>query len=123
MNKPELAFDICRSYIQDNPHVNHGLLAKVSGYNRSRDYPKLSESMDLFDVALHNVDDFRFLRQISAFFKKNAGFVDKEVTRSAALKNFDECERKCKRVNKRLDFYFLHHDRIDPDVKKQIDRA
>jgi hypothetical protein len=60
--------------------------------------------------------------QIQAFFKKNALFTEPEVTRAAAKANFDLAERRCRITNRRLDYYFLHRDRLDPDVKIWLSR-
>jgi len=61
--------------------------------------------------------------QIESFFKKNEVFSDPEVCLQAAAKTFKESELRCKRANRRLDFYYVHRDRLDPDMDLWMKRA
>jgi hypothetical protein len=53
---------------------------------------------------------------VEAFFKKNAHFSDDAKCEAAALLSFLEAENICGRTNKRLAWYYLHPDHLDPDI-------
>lgn len=122
MKTQTLAYDICRYYISDNAAlVNPILVEKVLGYNRARDIKGLATCTSLFDWAYHSIADWRFLRQIEAFFKKNADFVDPTQCGEAARTTFFACEAKCAATNLRLDFCYANRVSLAPDLVKQIE--
>lgn len=99
----DLVFEICRHYIRDNlGHVDTLLMEKAEGYRRSRNIRELSTCSRHFDRLSHSVKDWRFLRQIEAFFKKNALFADKATCRDAAMNSFISSEKQCSDTNRRL---------------------
>jgi hypothetical protein len=59
-------------------------------------------------------------RQIGALFKKNEAFTDDDRCTAAAQKNFERGETICRITNRRLDWYYLHPDRLDPELGKLI---
>lgn len=106
MQPQELTYEICRCYVQDQTDVNEALIARIMGLTRSRSLAQLASCTDLFDGASHSIADMRFLRQISAFFKKNSAFVQKDVTVAAAEASYKEAEEACSATNLRLKPYF-----------------
>lgn len=103
MDHLDAIYGICQNYIRDNSSsVDMSLLQKVSGYCRSRDVERLSTCSLHFDWLSHSVDDWRFLRQVEAFFKKNSLFAEKARCRQAAEDSFKESERQCADTNRRL---------------------
>lgn len=123
--KPQICvFEITRHYISDNRHrLEPALYNRAMGALRARDFKALAGAGEWVDYAEHNVDIVRILRQISAFFRKNADFADDKECALAAQTSFERGERLCRITNRRLDYYFVNHDRLDPDVSKQIVRC
>lgn len=122
-NPNDVTFDICRCYVLDNQRlVGQDISNKILGWIRNRDIRRLSSCVNQFEQAYSCSTKLRFLMQVEAFFKKNAAF-SSDSTRAVALANFDKGEEICRRTNRRLEHYFLHRDRLDPDVQKFIDRA
>lgn len=122
METKTLVYDICRHYVEDQPGLPADLRAKVMGFIRSRNLERLADSMSLFDHALHDSNTFRTLRQIGAFFKKNALFVDDERCLNAAISSFSRAEKLCRITNRRLDHYYVQRDRLDPDLSLWLSR-
>lgn len=117
MEISNIVFDTCRCYIQDQQALLGGTLTKfLLGSLRSRNVPVLAEAMSLFDPVLHGVNEFRILRQVSAFFKKNANLSNDGICSEAAALAFYRAERLCRITNRRLDHYYIHRDRLDPDL-------
>lgn len=124
MKTPVCTYEIARRYILDSssvlgPEITNLLLGKV----RARDLKGLACISDNFDMLSLNVNVYRVLRQVSAFFKKNATFVDDAACLAAARHSFERGERICKITNRRLDYYFFKRDRLDPDLESYIVRA
>lgn len=115
-------YDVCRWYVSDHASELDGLDQVVIGYIRSRNLEKLSSTGELFDRNRHSVNVFRHLRQIQSFFKKYSGFADEERCNAAAQQTFENAERQCRIANRRLDFYYVHRDRLDPDMDLWISR-
>lgn len=109
MGPQEKAYDVCRDYLSDlPPSVSEDLpMNLLLGWIRSRRFDLLAEAMALYDPALHGVGHFKVLRQVGAFFKKNADFSSESVCRKAALASFIAGEEMCRETNARLD---LHYD-------------
>lgn len=101
-------FGACRSYVEDlRPELGEALYEKIHGWVRSRSFAELADAMSLFDPDLHRVEQFRVLRQIGAFFKKNAIFANNADCVKAARQSFFEAEATCAETNRRLtDYYF-----------------
>lgn len=119
MEPKMLTHEIARYYILDQQAVvNPELFAVVNGFNRSRNLEGLATCSSLFCQALHTMEDWRFLRQVEAFFKKNALFADETKCFEAAKATFEENEVLCQLTNIRLRKAYL-----DPDLylSKDID--
>lgn len=117
-----LPYDICRGYVRDYESVLGPEISKrVTGWTRSRNLQSLASCVDLFPDALHDRETRRCLMQIQAFFKKASIFSDPNVCKPAALNTFLVSERKCRIVNKRLDFYYLHADRLNSRLRRNIE--
>lgn len=103
METVEMTYGICRCYLSDlEDVVNPALYSKIDGFLRSKNIAGLATCSQLFDGAKHSVEDFKFLRQIEAFFKKNSLFAQSEKCKAEALRSFVECEANCSRTNSRL---------------------
>ena len=120
MEPKQLCHDICRMYVQDQNHVDDELRGVVLGYNRARNVEKLSTCSLHFDWLSHTVDDWRFLRQVEAFFKKNAIFAQQEVCKQAAEHSFFLNEEACSTTNRRLKPYIEGEARPEPNLLKQV---
>jgi hypothetical protein len=94
--------DACRHYISDSHDVDSTLKDRVRGYLRSRNYVELASCSQLFDWAQHTVNEFRFLRQVEAFYKKNVALSNGAECTNAALGSFFEAEEVCSETNRRL---------------------
>lgn len=123
MKAREIPYGICRLYLEDLPaSFPPDLRKKLLGACRARDLRTLAGASELVDVSLQPVDVVRALRQVSAFFKKNADYADDAVCLANARSAFIKAESKCRRTNKRLEWYFLHRDRLDPDMQIYLSR-
>jgi hypothetical protein len=119
MEPKNIVYDICRHYVAD--HKESVLAGVVSGYCRGRHLAKLATCSSLFDPALHGVEDFRFLRQIEAFFKKNALFAVSAETYEQAKLTFVSAEQACSETNVRLKNYVCNPERIiNPELRAQV---
>lgn len=118
-----IAYDICRYYISDlKASMSPDLWTKVDGLHRSRSLSGLADCPSLFMELSHTMEDLRALRQISAFFKKNADFSEDVKCRETALTSFVQAEKICRITNRRLDYYSTHLDRLDPDMCASISK-
>lgn len=120
-----LAFDACRCYVLDaeaSGEVDSNILRKVSGWIRSRDIGRLAACSDSFPLAYHQRENLRFVRQVSAFFKKNAAF-EFDQAEESARSNFELGERLCRISNRRLDHYGISEERISPDIRQVVRSA
>jgi hypothetical protein len=70
-----------------------------------------------------DVEHWRVLRQVEAFFKKNADFSNESDCMNAARSSFERGERICRITNKRLDYYYSRPDRIPEEISVVIARA
>lgn len=123
MEPTTFAYDVCRCYVRDYASELEDYSHVLLGWVRSRNLPKLAQAMSLFDPAKSGVTVFRHLRQIEAFFKKNAVYSQDELCTATALSSFLDAEKRCRITNRRLDHYYLQRDRLDPDLKLWMDRA
>lgn len=101
MKPEELTYEIARCYSSDSV-VDARLQALVGGYLRSRNLPALANCTCHFDEASHSINEWRYLRQISAFFKKNAIFASEGDCFERALQSFVDAESLCFETNRRL---------------------
>lgn len=117
MNPKTLTYDICRMYVHDHSGVLGPILVKrILGWIRSRDIDSLASCVDSIPTAFASRELQRCLRQVQAFFKKNALYSDLEVTTEAAHTSFTKAEQLCRITNKRLDHYYINRHRLDADV-------
>jgi len=123
MEPTDVVYCISRCYIEDYQSViDPGLYAYVHGSIRARNLAALSQCSSYFDGAKHSIMDWRVLRQVEAFFKKNALFAQKDSCASAAKESFLEAERKCAITNLRLDYCYSQRDKLQPDLRLQLAR-
>lgn len=115
-----LTYDICRRYLQDQTEVDPALIAKVGGLHRSRNLAGLASCTCYFDWASHTINDWRFLRQVEAFFKKNSALSNPETCRQAAEASFLSAEDSCRKTNLRLQQYVGYLGRLEPDIQHYI---
>mgnify|MGYP003571884721 FL=1 len=114
-------YDITRHYVHDYSHLLGPDLTKtLLGYVRSRSLNSLASASDLFDEHLHTSDTFRCLRQVAAFFKKNASFSEPERCEIAAFESFLDSEKRCRITNRRLSYYYFWRSRLDSDLELQM---
>lgn len=112
-----VTYDICRCYMRDyQSSVDPTIFRTVDGYHRSRHLVGLATCSLHFDPTKHTIRDWRFTRQIEAFFKKNSLFAQKDVCFEAAKKAFETSERKCSETNVRLKKYIQHPALLEPDM-------
>lgn len=123
METKQISYDVCRLYLQDNRALLGPLYDIILGFLRNRDIEKLSSTSSLFAEHCNTAEMDKVLRQIEAFFKKNAAFVNDQLCRSAAMASFQKSELRCRITNRRLDHYFVHRDRLDPDMNKWLSRC
>lgn len=122
MEPHKFAFDVCRRYISDyKSELGERLYNKVEGAIRARDLVTLTSISDL-RVEFQDPFILRYLLQIEAFFKKNEDFAVDKVCEEAASRSFHQAEKICRITNRRLDYYYEHQDRLDPDMLKWVRR-
>jgi hypothetical protein len=113
-------FDIARNLLKTllpDPEVD--AFKSAMGLIRQRSHDRLAELGQITDSALAESELWSVIvmRQIAALFKKNSTFADDDVCTLNAQKTFERGERKCRITNKRLDWYYFHEDRLDPELK------
>lgn len=122
MDPQSIVYEISRQYTLDRS-VNSTLSDQVNGFRRSRDLERLSTCSSLFDWSLHTVEDWSFLRQTEAFFKKNRSFSDRSLLSAAAKQSFIDCEAKCRDTNDRIRDILLGVRLLDVATKQKMYRA
>jgi hypothetical protein len=121
MEPQNVTYDICRCYIRDHQvGLDEALVAKIDGFRRSRNLAKLADCSCHFDWHRHLIGEWRFLRQVEAFFKKNSIFSEKESCSNAARLAFMEAEHVCFQTNLRLAYYHKYLGRLDRDIGKKL---
>lgn len=124
MSYQQISYDMCRLYLEDLGHaLTDELSSKVLGYLRARDLARLTTCTSLFDSHCHGVGVLRSLMQVEAFFKKNAVFSDSERCSRAAAESFDSAERKCRRTNRRLSWFYSKRERLAPDLRCYLEKV
>lgn len=120
MEPTEVAYDICRYYLNDLEDVDPALIQKVDGFRRSKNLAGLTSCSCHFDCACHSVRDWQFLRQVEAFFKKNASLSNKDKCKEAAKDSFFESEADCHFTNIRLKAFVKNKALLTPDLHKKV---
>lgn len=126
MNPQDFVYDVCRNYVQDQSNVLGPDLTKtLTGMVRSRNLKGLCTATTLSENVYHDLGLCITLRQVEAFFKKNADFNDALACDQAAEKSFFEAELHCKAVNQRLwdDYREYGPSEEDRDLRAPITRA
>jgi hypothetical protein len=122
MEPTKLAYDICRCYLSDLDDVDAALIAKIDGFRRSRNLAALASCSQLFDQAKHSIKEWRALRQVEAFFKKNALFAHKDKCRDAAQQSFTDSEERCHATNVHLKTYVGYTRLLDEPYQQWVIR-
>lgn len=124
MNPIDVTFDLSRHYVRDVADVlGTEISNKILGWIRQRNLPKLTSCCEGLGLTVVSPDLLRVLMQIEAFFKKNVHFSVAEQCEEAARLSFYKAEMLCRITNRRLDHYYIHRDRLDPDVEKWMTKA
>jgi hypothetical protein len=115
------ALHLLRTLLPDpNPTVR-----RVEGLIRQRNFSSLAELGKIEDTEYQcpiQWSETVVLRQIAALFKKNDAFTDVDRCTSAAHNAFERGERICRITNKRLDYWYEHRDRVDPELNRWLQR-
>lgn len=123
METTKFVYDACRHYLSDRTYTLPApVVAKLSGYLRARDVPKLASCSDLIPVAKQGREGRRTLLQVEAFFKKASIFADPTRCRETAITSFLRGEEMCRASNRRIDSFYFDHDHSDPDIELWINR-
>lgn len=124
MTPIDVVYDICRYYISDLSvtGVDSALLKRVDGYRRARNLAELSSCSRHFDQHLHTIKEWEALRQIEAFFKKNALFANRSVCFDSARRKFFENEAICSETNRRLKDVVGYPNLIEEGYRHYINR-
>lgn len=125
MNKARLCpFSVTRAYISDNTdYLTPEDINLVLGLVRARDFRSLASLSSKFEMHSIDLELYRIVRQVEAFFKKNADFADDAYCTAQAKQSFRRAETLCRITNKRLDYFYSHPERISPELEKVIARA
>jgi len=115
-----VSFDICRSYLHDYA-VDIPNVTQILGYVRSREVGQLSTVTRFWNPDYHGIREFRCLRQVEAFFKKNETFGGDHCREQAKL-SFAASEEVCRKTNLRLDVFYTHPDMFGPDLNRSVRR-
>jgi hypothetical protein len=120
----DITYGVCRRFVDDNrSSLDERTYNRIMGMIRNRNFRGLASLVNREDFALLGLPAIRTLRQIEAFFKKNAIFAEPVSCRQNAIDSFKRAERICRITNRRLDYYFAKRDRLDPDLSKWLSRA
>lgn len=122
MEPIDITHDICQYYIKDLQDVSSALVAKVDGFRRSRNIAELTSCTRHFELATHSVHDWRFLRQVEAFYKKNASLATEKICSQAARTSFMESEQVCSQTNLRLKNFVRNPNLIDERFRNKVMR-
>lgn len=114
-----LAADLAKSLVQDVPRLN-----SLMGMVRSRNVETLAGLGQIKDAEYHASEFNEILaeRQIASLFKKNDAFIDTARCEGNAKLAFQRGELRCRITNKRLDYFYTHRDRIDPELRGWLNR-
>jgi hypothetical protein len=124
MNYQTFAYDVCRCFVEDlDGLLGADVTNKVLGWIRNRDVIHLTTCSDYFPLAFHEGDKFRALRQIQAFFKKNASIDGPFDQDAEAYTTFLRGELLCRITNRRVQYFAQRPDRLDPALLANIERV
>lgn len=117
-------YAIARHYLEDHAHaIESSTMNDLLGKIRARDYRALASVTGPLDTQSISIDQYRVMRQVEAFFKKNDEFADDEYCTDAAMTSFNRGERICRITNKRLDHYYTKKERLPADLDLWCRRA
>lgn len=117
-----MIFDISRLLVSDS-NASSSLKAQLLGFIRARDFKGIC------NLPLPNIEyrsEFLLVRQLKAFFNKNAEFSSELHCAKAATESFHVAETQCSITNKRLDWFYFQRNRLlrrDPDLELAISKA
>lgn len=121
MSPRHIVDSICRHYLTDQREdVNPLVWKKVDGCLRSRNLAGLASCSLHFDRQKHTIKEWRFLRQVEAFYKKNADLSNGHECKRAALESFLASEVKCSETNVRLRKYVDSLSPVGDDLDMYI---
>lgn len=121
MEPIQLTYDISRCFLNDyRDEVCPALFRKIDGLHRSRNLAGLASCSCHFDWAKHTISDWRFLRQVEAFFKKNASFAQPDVCFSNAQTAFIESESSCEKTNWDLKPFIGYPRLMSEDIREKV---
>lgn len=116
------SFAVCKAYLNDIHNMNvlpTSMYLTIQGWCRGRQISLLATCSDSFPEALRT-EFLPQLRQVEAFFKKNASYSDGAVCDKAALDSFVKNEAICDATNARLDALCTDNHDVSPDIIEQI---
>jgi len=124
MEPIDITYEVSRRYIQDLVQfgVDPALIALLNGYNRSRNLAGLTSCSSHFNSAKHSIIEWRSLRQVEAFFKKNSAFSSSAKCGEQALISFVENEKICSATNRRLQPYLLDPYLMNNDLRIKVNK-
>ena len=101
----------------------HPARKRAEGMIRARDFSSLASIGNIADREYTGpeLESVLVERQLAALFKKNEQFADDDKCSAAARATFERGERICRITNKRLDWYGVRLDRLDPVLRNQIE--
>lgn len=104
MMPTDVVNEITRCYIADLQalEIDPTLCGYLGGLHRSRNLAGLTSCTVHFNWHTHSIREWQALRQIEAFYKKNALFADAKVCFSSASETFLRNEAACSETNTRL---------------------
>jgi hypothetical protein len=118
-----LTYDMSHSYVLDvGEELPMAVTNKILGWIRSRSLEKLCSCSTRFPGEYQSLELTRHLRQVEAFFKKNAQF-SHDSCEAAAIEAFYKAEKLCRITNKRIAHYSMYPDRLDPELYRIVLRA
>lgn len=121
MDPTSITYEITRYYTEDqSTKVSLDLINLVNGLRRSRDLENLTNCSSHFDRLRHTVEDWRFLRQVEAFFKKNASFVNQGICENAASAAFSKAEQSCAITNTKISEFVYEEKGYSPLLRKCV---
>lgn len=120
MEPIKMIYDICQCYLKDLRDVDEALIRTVDGYRRSRNLPELTSCSRHFDRAKHTINDWKALRQVEAFFKKNADLSQPTFCQENAAHSFFEAEHSCSLTNRKLRPFIGFPNLIDEGYRNQV---
>lgn len=122
MKQTHGAWAVAHAYLLDHmtqEYLPNDIATTLRGWLRSRSLSKCCGASSLFDVALHNVNLFTFLRQFEAFFKKCSDFRN-DNAEEVAFKGFLSSQIKCRITNRRLAHYAAYPYRLDDETGSKL---